>query len=458
MMLAVGLFISACVFAVLSIGAATAFSVWLRRQATRLDRLCHDQELERHATASPTSRPLYSPEAVVILCVRGHDPYLADTIRALARQDYSNYRVLIVVDHRLDPAWHVVSSIKQELGLNDLQLELQELRLRHAHCGLKCSALVQALESLASDVDADRIIVTIDSDAVPEPTWLANLLQPMADGSVGATTSNQWFEPGTLSLGSWVRAVWQAGAIVPTAMLGNPWAGSCAIRHSDILNSGLMDDWRTSIIDDGPVRENLQRLGKRIEFVPQNLVINREDCSLDFCFRYVARMLTWSRLFESTFWITGVHALVTSALQVSVVLWCLGSLVAVVLVPSVEPLWSRVLLPFTAVTFLLLGQVAGYLIVRQAVMRTSLTGSRLRSQNLARRYAPVSWGTRLFFVMLAVPMATTAYAWGCLKALRVKRVVWRNITYDVENGRQIKMLDYAPYVAQKPTALENHSV
>lgn len=454
-MLAVVLVSIACGFAALSIGAATAFSFWLFRQTSRLNRLA-DVAPTRADSDSRAKLPAFSPEAVVILCVRGHDPFLADTIRALARQDYPNYRLLVVVDHRIDPAWQVVASVKFELGLNDLQLELQELQQRHEQCGLKCSALLQAVEGLSQSTTTDRVVVTIDSDAVPDKSWLVNLLRPLADASVGATTSNQWFEPRSLAIGSWVRAVWQAGAIVPTAMLSNPWAGTFAIRHADILASGLLDDWRTSIIDDGPVRENIKRLGKRIEFVPQNLVINREDCSLDFCFRYVARMLTWSRLFESTFWVTCVHALITSSFQASVVVWCFAELAMALGGTLSEPIWNRLIWPIGAVAVLLFSQVAGYLIVRHAILRGSLSAA--KSEELKPGSLPLSWLTRLTYVTLSVPLATSAYALGCLRALRVKRVVWRKIAYDVENGRRIKMLDYAPFVAEKPTALENHSV
>lgn len=454
-MLAVVLFSIACGFAALSIGAAAAFSFWLFRQTSRINRLFDSAET-RADSDSRAKLPAFSPEAVVILCVRGHDPFLADTIRALARQDYSNYRLLVVVDHRIDPAWQVVANVKFELGLNDLQLELQELQQRHEQCGLKCSALLQAVEGLSHRTTTDRVIVTIDSDAVPDKSWLVNLLRPLADASVGATTSNQWFEPRSLAVGSWVRAVWQAGAIVPTAMLSNPWAGTFAIRHADILASGLLDDWRTSIIDDGPVRERIKRIGKRIEFVPQNLVINREDCSLDFCFRYVARMLTWSRLFESTFWVTCVHALLTSSLQAGVVVWCFAELAMAMGGTLSEPIWNRLIWPIGAVAVLLFSQVAGYLIVRQAILRGSLSAAKSRESKPGSH--PSSWLTRLVYVTLSVPLATFAYVLGCVRALRVKRVVWRKIAYDVENGRRIKMLDYAPFVAEKPTALENHSV
>lgn len=66
--------------------------------------------------------------------------------------------------------------------------------------------------------------------------------------------------------------------------------------------------------------------------------------------------------------------------------------------------------------------------------------------------------TRLVMVALAVPLATASYAYGCLRALRITQVRWRNIAYEVHGGRRIKLLDYSPYTVEKNTALENHSV
>lgn len=456
-MIAIGLFSVACLFAGLSIGAASVFAVWISRQSRRLERNRDKLAPVGRNTQSPFGDNGSSLEAIVLLCVRGHDPFLADTIRALSRQDYPNYRIIVVVDHHQDPGWKVVVDAKIELGLHDAQLELQELAIRHDHCGLKCSSLIQALESLSSG-DASRVIVTIDSDAVPGKDWLANLVSPLSDPAVGASTSNQWFEPRAWSLGSSVRAVWHAGAIVPTAMLSNPWAGSFAMRQSDLTKSGLVDAWRTSIIDDGPVREGLQQLGKRIEFVPQNIVINREACRLDYCFRYVARMLTWSRLFESTFWITGIHALVTTTLQVLIVLWCMFEIVSIGNAASIQAALNGLALPLAAVAVVLFGQVLGYYLVRQAILRVTKAPNVTVPAQAQLQDSLVSGLIQFAAVCVGVPLANLAYAVGCLQAMRAKRIVWRNIAYEIDHGRKVKMLGYAPYVAEKPHVFENHSV
>lgn len=487
MTLSTALFSAACSVAALNFGAAVVFRVWMARQAASLRRdsrhgvaggnstsaetaadtasaaAAEDTAADAEASIAGLVHADFVPEAVVVLCVRGPDPFLAETLHALARQDYSNYRLVVVVDHSQDPAWHAVQCVKRALGLNDSQLEVQELRERRSECGLKCSALLQAIASLEDDgPDPERLIVTIDSDAVPAAHWLANLVRPLAENSVGATTSNQWFEPTSLAWGAWVRSVWQAGAIVPTAILANPWAGGFAIRHRDLVDSGLLSAWKTSIIDDGPVRDSLQRIGKRVVFVPQNVVINREDCGIGFSLRYIRRMLTWSRLYERTFWLTCCHAALVAGVHVWATLAALTGLLAGVAGTLGA---TDVLLACVPLLLLIGGQVCGYEVVRQAVRcrsemdglgcRSELEGSSIGSHVSSQG---VAWPWRPLLVAAAIPWTMLAYALGCVGAWRVRRVVWRQIAYEVTDGQQVRMLDYAPFPAVAPQPLEHHSV
>jgi hypothetical protein len=452
--------------AALNFGAALVFRRWLGQQAATLQSdSARSREASAHASTNATVGSLpstdrgYSPEVVVVLCVRGPDPFLSQTLQALAEQEYPNYRLVVVVDHRLDPAWQSVQQVKHELGLNDRQLEVQELRERRDQCGLKCSALLQAIGSLGSEPqDPERLIVTIDSDAVPAAHWLVNLVRPLVDPSVGATTSNQWFEPSSAAWGTWVRSVWQAGAIVPTAILANPWAGGFAMRQRDLEESGLLATWQTSIIDDGPVRESLQRIGKRVVFVPQNVVINREDCGLGFSLRYIRRMLTWSRLYERTFWLTGCHAVLVAGVH----LWALFA----ALLGSVAGFTGTLSIVEAGLTWLPLalligGQVGGYEVVRRAVLRHTEMDPPARRSAAAASSAPGRsrpWPWRGLLVAAAIPWTLFAYTLGCIGASRVRRVVWRQIAYEVKDGRQVRMLDYRPFPTVTAQPLEHHSV
>ncbi len=417
------------------------------------------------STAYPQVRGAFEPSVVVVLCLRGNDPFLRKTIEGLSQQVYGDYRILAVIDHHTDPAWQVVQSAKSELGLSDCQLEIQELQNKSEICGLKCSALIQAIDSLRSTDDYREVIVTIDADAVPGPHWLQRLVAPLCDPMIGATTSNQWFQPTGLNFGSWVRSVWHAGAIVPTAILANPWAGTFAMRQKDIIDSGLIDAWGRSIIDDGPVRECLARLKKGIRFIPENLIINREDCSLGFCFSYVTRMLTWSRLFESTFWITfthmvtivSMHAVILSWAVIALAFntsWCLGLGQGLLSWPAA---WCSFLILFGA-------QWLGYYIVKTTVIgqtvqahtdeqAVSILGGRPGAPG--RNLTPNNFMVTLIealIVFAAVPFALAAYGFGATMAIFNDKVKWRKIHYQVRGSDNVQMLDYQPFARQETSA------
>ena len=247
--------------------------------------------------------------ASIVLSVRGCDPTLRHSLIGLLDQDYENYEIHVVVDNRVDTAWKVVHEIKEEFDL-DHRLTIHEMREPLETCGLKCSALIQALDAIHED---STYLVLLDADVKPHRTWLSSCIRPLqADAGIGVVTGNQWFEPLGESTGTLIRSLWNAGAIVPTAMYANPWAGTCAMRVDDVHRSGLDLLWRKSVVDDGPIRDAMTPLGLRVHFEPSLIMINREHCSTEYVGRYISRMLTWSKLYEKTFINTVVHAAISN--------------------------------------------------------------------------------------------------------------------------------------------------
>ena len=262
-------------------------------------------------------------DAVVILSVRGSDPTLEKTISGLLKQNFRDYRVLAVVDSPEDPAWKTLQRIKFESDVEN-RLTIQPMDPPRLTCSLKCSAIAGAVEGLPVST---QWVAFVDADVEVYPNWLADLLGPLMDPRVCVSTGNQWFEPPSInSAGSMIRSIWNAGAIVPSVLLSHPWAGSMGVRYEDVIVSSLIDDWKTSIVDDGPMMEFAAQMNGRIVVNPKLLMVNREDCSRAFVVDWMSRMLTWSRIFESTFWITVVHASISGGLVIVLALWILGSL------------------------------------------------------------------------------------------------------------------------------------
>ena len=375
--------------------------------------------------------------ASVVLAVRGCDPGLETTLIRLLEQDYDHYQVHVVVDHRKDSAWNVAQRIKSEFDVES-RLNIHEMQDPHDTCGLKCSAILQAIEAIG---DASKYLVLIDSDVTPHRTWLSQLVAPLNDKKIGVVTGNQWFEPTDANVGSLVRSLWHAGSIVPTAIYANPWAGSFAMRMEDVHRAQLAKIWKKSIVDDGPIRQAINPLGLKIHFCPNLVMINRERCTLGFVGRYMARTLTWSKMYEPTFLNTMIHCIYTVGLQIAAI--------TLLLVSIVTGSWNSMLALLPGLLGANLVYLSSFLIVRNAIsMSSNLDGQQLGS---------IGWlnAVKLFAL---TPLTFFIYGVSCLRAAIRQKIQWRQITYELRGKSDVKMLSYQPWIPDQDMSSDASSV
>ena len=76
-----------------------------------------------------------SARASVFMSVRGCDPTLRNSLAAILQQDYLDYDVHLVVDHRGDSAWNVVHEIQERFD-HYHRLTIHEMRPPVETCGL----------------------------------------------------------------------------------------------------------------------------------------------------------------------------------------------------------------------------------------------------------------------------------------------------------------------------------
>jgi hypothetical protein len=77
----------------------------------------------------------------------------------------------------------------------DLATELPEMQaLRYRVASVNGGEYYELKNAGAGEVQGD-LLVFLDSDVVPEPGWLGNLLRPFADESVGVVAGNSYLEP-----------------------------------------------------------------------------------------------------------------------------------------------------------------------------------------------------------------------------------------------------------------------
>ena len=249
------------------------------------------------------------PKAAVVLCLRGRDPFLEKCLELLLAQDYPDYQLHVVVDGRQDPAWQVAESLAERYGAERVHIET--LDDRRDTCSLKCSSVTQAIERLDPSF---QVAALVDADTMPHSTWLRDLVAPLADERVGAATGNRWYMPAGGSWGALVRYLWNAAAIVQMYWYEVPWGGTLAVKRKVIDDLDLLGRWRRAFCEDTMLYRQLGRRGLRVRFVPSLMMVNREDCGVGACRRWISRQLLTMRLYHPLWPLVLLHGFGTTLL------------------------------------------------------------------------------------------------------------------------------------------------
>jgi cellulose synthase/poly-beta-1,6-N-acetylglucosamine synthase-like glycosyltransferase len=184
--------------------------------------------------------PNFQPRVSVIAPGRGLESGLDENLRALLIQDYPRYEVLFVFDAADDPAIKLV----EELTSNSTVATRVIIAGPATDSGQK----VHNLRVAVDEVDPQsEVLVFVDTDARPDRSWLRNLVAPLADEAVGASTGYRWFIPNRGGLASRLRGVWNASV---ASALGSDtaknfcWGGSTAIRRVTFAKLNIGVRWR----------------------------------------------------------------------------------------------------------------------------------------------------------------------------------------------------------------------
>ncbi|MEM7782261.1 MAG: glycosyltransferase family 2 protein [Planctomycetota bacterium] len=365
----------------------------------------------------------------VLMSVRGCDPSFEKSLLGVLNQDYKNYEIFLVVDHQSDPAWQFAQQIKELHDTHD-RLKIEVMSNPGPNCSLKCHSLVQAFHKMVSVSDKlPEYMVLLDGDVVPHKTWLAELVAPLLISTVGGVTGNQWFEPPRGSgMGTLCRSAWNSGSMILAINFCNPWAGSFAMRTQDAIQAKLPEIWSRSAVDDGPLAKAIHGLGKRIVFAPSIIMVNREPCTVGYVLRWTTRMLTWSRLYEGTFFLTVLHAVFSNMVMVANFVMLFVGLIYFQ--------WGATLISLLGLIISGILSAWSYQVSRKCVARSC----ELRSESLS----PIGW-QRLTAVFWLIAPAHLIYGFSCARSLLWKQIQWRGINYQLIGGSQIQRIDYQPF-------------
>ena len=345
----------------------------------------------------------FTPFVTVVTPCRGIDLQLKENLNAVIRQEYPAFEVIFVVDDMNDPAVSVINGIHANNG-----------RLILAPKARNSSQKVENLRAAVLHAHPDsEVFAFVDSDVRPSTSWLQDLVSPLSDPSVGATTGYRWFVSSHASVASELRSVWNASiasALGPRTESNFCWGGSMAISRRIFKELAIRDRWDGSVSDDFTVTKVIKESGLKIVFVPGALTASEGDCTFLEMLEFTTRQMKLTRVYARDLWI---NSLLGSAIFVGVM-----SSTAIVLGFS-----AGVYIRLFAATVVLLVCIfsVGKAWLRLEAVRLALPGC-VREVKAQR------------FANLTLWLFTPAiFLYNSVAALFSRRIVWRGITYELKS-------------------------
>lgn len=350
--------------------------------------------------------PEFSPFVSVIAPTRGFEPGFAENVRPLLVQNYPAYELLFVFDNPQDPSLEIAKQFNATTVISGPA----------KNSGQKVHNLIAAVDKLDPKCE---VIVFVDTDARPSKEWLRQLVAPLADETLGASTGYRWFIPERGGLASRLRSVWNASI---ASALGSDmqknfcWGGSTAIRRSTFERLNVVERWAGTVSDDFTITRVLKEAKLPVHFTPNCLVASVGDCDFRELLEFTTRQIKITRVYASHLWLplmlgSGLFAIVFFG---GILLALSGSISAVVIVAAL----------------FLLGAAKGLIRWRAVSIPLAEHKSKLNRD--------------LWAQILLWPFASLLYFYNTIVAAFSRRIKWRGITYELKSPTEAVIISREP--------------
>ena len=256
----------------------------------------------------------FTPFASVIVPCRGLDDGLEKNLSTLFLQDYPDFEVIFVVDDAEDPSVEVIKEVSRKAA--------KGAKVVIAGKAIKSSQKVENLREAVLHVSGDsKVFIFMDSDARPNAEWLRNLVAPLEDENIGASTGYRWFIAEKPTFASELLSVWNASiasALGPNTESNFCWGGSMAIRRDVFESLGMRERWSGTLSDDFIVTRAMNEANLPIQFVPQALTASFGNCSFRELLEFTTRQMKITRVYAPKLFIMSFFG---SGLFNAVMLW-----------------------------------------------------------------------------------------------------------------------------------------
>ena len=254
----------------------------------------------------------FSPPATLIVPVRGVEHNLSQNLLSLASLNYPDYELIVVARSADDPGFQNAQTILGEKAIFVVG-------------GRPSSGIGEKVNNLLAAVKKVRpqsvILAFADSDGQVTSDWLRNLVQPLEDDNLGATTGFRWYFPESGGFWPLLRSAWDSTITgnINTRDRNFAWGGAMALRHSTFLRLKISQYWKNTVSDDYRLSNALADAGLGIRFVPGAMVATTGSCGAKEFLSWACRQLIITRVYRPKMWVAGfaAHALYCAAIIIS---------------------------------------------------------------------------------------------------------------------------------------------
>lgn len=356
--------------------------------------------------------PEFYPFVSVIAPTRGYERGFVENVKPLLNQNYPQYEIQFVFDNPHDPSVPLINDLGARAVVSGPATDT----------GQKVHNLIVAVEHIDPRCE---VIVFVDTDARPSTDWLRQLVAPLADETIGASTGYRWFVPERGGLASRLRGVWNASvasALGAEKTKNFCWGGSTAIRRSTFEALKIAEHWRGTVSDDFTITRVLKEAKLPIHFTPHCLVPSVGDCGWNELLEFTTRQIKVTRVYAPHLWLP---LLLGSALFA--IAFFGGIMLLAVRLLSGQSVW--LLLSFLVVIFAL-GATKGFIRWRAIGIPLASYRSALRRDLAAHIFL---W-----------PFASMVYLYNAVLAGFSRRITWRGITYDLRSPKEAVIIARTP--------------
>ncbi|MBS1809025.1 MAG: glycosyltransferase family 2 protein [Acidobacteria bacterium] len=383
-----------------------------------------------------TPRERYVPKAAVIIPCKGLEPDFEENIIAYLAQDYRHYELVFVTETENDPAYFALKRILQDSNRSAWLITAGESRNR----GQKVHNLCAALDTLDAVDRNTEVLVFADADARPEATWLSELVAPLSDPRIGATTGFRWYLPvraamQRMGLSRHVLSAWNAAAL---NILGErssfAWGGATAINRDIFESLRIKQQWESGAVsDDYVLTKAVRGAHLRIKFVPQCLMLSEARMSWQDVLEFTTRQMVITRVYAPrVWWLAAI-----THMFFNVTFW--GGIAML----AIGQTGIKTILPLLIGSFML-GLMTG---ATRWFLATHLLPEEVRS--IVRK----GWWAYWFLH----PVISLLYLYNVIASAQTRRIVWRGIGYEMRSPSETVIWQRPPAPQKIAQAQHTHS-